>query len=155
MLGPITNVSGAAFQRGKYPERNCELLYPGGPPGKVEDVVHLNGLIKEVPLSCTFNFATPIIQDEFKIRGTEGCLRFSCFGTEPLQLSKQQKDGTVSEELIEIPALEHVQQPLIQIIVHELSGTAGIVSPSKGALFPFKNPLLMHPQGTMPSDVQS
>ncbi|MFC0215888.1 Gfo/Idh/MocA family protein [Paenibacillus chartarius] len=54
-----------------------------------------------------------------EIVGSSGSIRFSTYGTEPVQLIDA--DGTVHEIGFNMP--EHIQQPLIQSIVDELTGT--------------------------------
>ncbi|GAA2108825.1 Gfo/Idh/MocA family oxidoreductase [Microlunatus panaciterrae] len=113
LFGPITRVSGSATNvGGRYP---------------AEDLV-----------TASFSFASGVEAagiwcydaaqhlDEVEIIGTDGSLRFSCFGQEPLRLV-----GRAGDREIEAPYPDHVQQPLIQSVVDALTGRGE--SPSTGA----------------------
>ena len=64
--------------------------------------------------------------DRVDISGTGGTLTFSSFGDNPVLLSNA--DGT---QPFEIPHPAHIQQPLIQTMVNELTGAGG-TCPSTG-----------------------
>lgn len=64
--------------------------------------------------------------DEIALHGTQGSVRFPCFGEAPIRV----RVGGVDRE-IQAPYPEHVQQPLIQLIVDELTGHGGS-APSTG-----------------------
>ena len=81
---------------------------------------------------CSWNFACPIQQDMFTISGTAGVLQLSCFGTEPVRLTLMDAAGGIKCSTFTFDKLDHVQQPLIQLITNELTGTGNGVSPSKG-----------------------
>jgi 1,5-anhydro-D-fructose reductase (1,5-anhydro-D-mannitol-forming) len=104
-FGPLSNVAGNAKNvNGQYDvEDRVELTF-GAP--------HLKSG------SATFNFSADHREDRFSIRGDNGRLEFSCFGTEPLVL----EIAGNSKQAIELPTPPHVQQPLIQAIVDVLRG---------------------------------
>jgi len=64
--------------------------------------------------------------DEIALHGTRGSVRFPCFGEAPIRV----RVGGVDRE-IEAPYPEHVQQPLVQLVVDELTGHGG-PAPSTG-----------------------
>ncbi len=102
LVGPLEDrsSSGDARKVGPFPIMS-----------KVEDVVRLVATGSGgVQISATWNFATPLQEDQFTICGTEGALQFSCFGTEPLKLTRMSKDGEVTTEPYHFEKLEHVQQ---------------------------------------------
>jgi predicted dehydrogenase len=128
MLGsPLENVSGNAGARGAFPEVS--------PAQRVEDVVHLTATSAGGCLvQCSWNFATPVSEDQFIFCGAAGQLELSCFGNEPLKLTVM-GDASGHNTVIDLPhdALQHVEQPLIQSIVDELRGVSGkSVCASKG-----------------------
>lgn len=85
---------------------------------EVEDQIDLTFQIGiGIQGSAHWNFATENHVDEFTIAGERGEVRFSCFMATPIRL---QSDGR--EETFEIAQPEHVQQPMIQLIVDELLG---------------------------------
>ena len=67
-------------------------------------------------------------QDVNEIVGSEGRVRFSTFGLEPVVLERR---DSVTEFPIEHPA--HVQQPLIQTVVDELLGIGTCPSTGESA----------------------
>lgn len=69
-----------------------------------------------VALTLDANFSAEA-KDDFVIKGTEGALRFSCFGNEGVRLAHDGK-----EEVFELANPEHVAMPLIQTVVDELLG---------------------------------
>jgi len=104
-FGPLSNVVGNAT--------NVSRQYD------VEDHVELRFISPRLDSGrATFNFSADHREDRFSIRGENGRLEFSCFGTEPLVL---EIDGS-SKQVIELPTPPHVQQPLIQAIVDALRG---------------------------------
>jgi predicted dehydrogenase len=76
----------------------------------------------------TWAFSTFEQRDANEIVGSEGMLRFSTFGTEPVVLETR---GVVTEFPISNP--EHVQQPLIQTVVDELLGRGRCPSTGESA----------------------
>ncbi len=84
----------------------------------------LNG----VPGDASWDFIADTSADESVLTGSEGELRFSCFGNDPVRLSR----GGV-EEAFDLPNPRHVQGPLIQLMVDELNGVPGAPAmPSTG-----------------------
>lgn len=119
LLGPISETVAHAT--------NLESAY------NVEDIVAMSFKIS-VPNqarralgSATWCFSGFENNDEIVIQGSEGVLRLSTFGKEPVRLHS--KEG-VTEKVFEAP--KHVQQPLIQYVVNDLRGT-GPKAPSAGA----------------------
>nr|KEP22900.1 oxidoreductase [Georgenia sp. SUBG003] len=116
LLGPVGTVTGvAANLAGRYP---------------AEDHV-----------AAAFTFASGVVgtglwafdaverRDEVEIIGTAGSLTFSSFGQEPLLLRT-----AGGEERIDAPYPEVVQQPLIQLVVDELTGRGTCPSTGESAL---------------------
>lgn len=118
LFGPITEVSGEAARRAAVVEAEQ-------PPA--EDLVSLAFRLKSgicgTGLWC---YAAGESLDQVEIIGSAGSLTFSCFGQEPLRLRTDS-----GEELISAPYPEVVQQPLIQLVVDELTGHGS--APSTGA----------------------
>ncbi|HEX8552682.1 MAG TPA: Gfo/Idh/MocA family oxidoreductase [Abditibacteriaceae bacterium] len=83
----------------------------------VEDVVSLSFRAGGAAGVGLWNFASHSSRDELRIAGTEGELKLSIFGDEPLLL----QTASGSEE-ISRPNPATIQQPLIQSIVDELHG---------------------------------
>lgn len=111
MLGPLVEVGGSAA--------NLSAPY------EVEDTVSMRfQTATGATGSATWNFASPSIEDSLELLGTNGCLRLSVFGDEPISLERP--DGKV--ELLHRPNPPHVQQPLIQSIVDQLCGTGSCKS---------------------------
>ncbi len=112
LLGPITTVTGVATNlAGQYPAEDhvaATFAFASGVVG--------TGL---------WAFDAAVDEDSVDIVGTAGSLRFSSFGVEPLLL--RTADG---EQHIDAPYPEVVQQPLIQLVVDELTGHG--TSPSTG-----------------------
>ncbi len=69
--------------------------------------------------SGTWNFAAPdrLEEDTIEIFGDTGKIRFSCFGFTATELTREGQTTHFAN-----PRPDHVQQPLIQTIVEELSG---------------------------------
>jgi predicted dehydrogenase len=112
LLGPVTYVSGvAANQGGHYDAEDV-----------VAGVFEFSSGVRGVGL-WLFDADEP--RDEVEITGTEGTLRFSTFGQEPIRLT-----GVHGDSLIDAPYPRLVQQPLIQTVVDELTGRG--VCPSTG-----------------------
>ncbi len=97
---------------------------------EVEDTVTMN-LVSEggmqVAVACSFCKA-PV--DEFRIAGTHGEVRMSCFGNEGPRLIHA--DGR--EEVFDLPNPAHVAQPLIQTVVDELLGVGKCASTGESGL---------------------
>ena len=138
MLGaPLENVHGDASAHGAYPAVAASV--------RVEDRVQVRatatvatavtaagGASSATTVDCSWNFAADDeTADLFTISGTAGTLQLSCFGTEPIVLSLKNAKGEVTTQEFTFPKLEHVQQPLVQLITDELTSTGDAVSPSK------------------------
>jgi len=95
-------------------------------PYKVEDFVHIVFKIDSATGTAEFSFDGCEEQDEIQIIGTEGKLKFSTFTNDPVEFTDAEK----AEHKFYFDPYEHVQQPLIQMIVNELRGV-GPSSPSK------------------------
>jgi len=104
LLGPLAAVSGVALNRSRSAsvEDGVAMTFvtPGGAVGTAQ-----------------WDFRSEQRCDLMEIRGTSGALSLSVFGHEPLTLSTR-----VGSELFEFPRPEHIQQPLIETIVTELTG---------------------------------
>jgi predicted dehydrogenase len=111
-LGPIVEVQGlAANQAGKY---------------KAEDIV--TGTFRfasGVQGAGTWCFSAYDNRDIIEIVGTEGKVTFSTFDARPIALTTH--DGP-TEFSLDYP--QHIEQPLIQMVVNELNGVGK--SPSTG-----------------------
>ena len=103
-LGPIVEVQGlAANQAGKY---------------KAEDIV--TGTFRfasGVQGAGTWCFSAYDSRDIIEIVGTEGKITFSTFDARPIALTTH--DGPI-EFSLDYP--QHIEQPLIQMVVNELNG---------------------------------
>ncbi|PFG39985.1 putative dehydrogenase [Georgenia soli] len=114
--------------------------------GPIETVAgtatNLSGLsAAEDHVAAAFTFASGVVgtglwafdaahpRDEVEIVGTAGSLIFSSFGEEPLVLRTAR-----GEERIDAPYPEVVQQPLIQLVVDELTGRGTCPSTGESAL---------------------
>lgn len=114
-LGPISNAQGLAVNQGH--------LYPA------EDAVAATlQFASGVVGSGLWAFTTHERRDEVRIVGTSGTVSFSTFGNEPIRVESH---GQVHEEHIAHP--EHIQQPLIQLIVDELLGRGTCPSTGQSA----------------------
>ena len=104
LFGPLEQVHGNAANRLRAAE--------------VEDTVSFCFRAGGVPGAGCWNFAAPIDEDLLEITGTEGRISLAVFGDGPVTLS-------AAEGVRELPAAnpEHVQQPLIDSVVHDLLGT--------------------------------
>lgn len=104
LLGPVTDCSGAAANRGGH--------YPA------EDVVtarlRFDDRVDAIGLWC-YDAYEEI--DEVEIVGTDGSLKFSSFGQEPVRLTNREGVTTMP-----VPYPDPVQQPLIQAVVDVLTG---------------------------------
>lgn len=118
LLGPVTEAKGAAGnQAGLYPAEDCvtaSLAFASGVLG--------------AGLWCFTTYNTEGV-DCNEIVGTLGKLRFSTFGTEPVEVHT--RDGIVLHPASTPP---HIQQPLIQTIVAALNGTGDCPSTGETAL---------------------
>jgi predicted dehydrogenase len=104
LLGPIASVGGfTANQAGRY-----EVEDAVGATFRFESGVLGTGL-------WTFSAAENL--DAVEIVGTKGRIRYATFENRPVTL---EADG--ASESRSIPHPEHIQQPLIQSVVHELLG---------------------------------
>lgn len=95
-------------------------------PGDVEDRVVLRFTTQNGARGSGYwNFSSPTKEDIIAIDGTVGMLRFSTFGDTPVEL-----ETSAGSEAFALPNPKHIQQPLIQTIVDELTGQG--VCPSTG-----------------------
>lgn len=108
LLGPLENVVGRAA--------NLAADYA------VEDAVSMVFTVTSgrVPGSAHWCFAAGASVDELELRGTDGRISLSVFGNGPVRL--ENRDG---EQHLELPNPEHIQQPLVQTIVDQLTGEGG------------------------------
>lgn len=107
LFGPITSVSGhASNQRGAYPaEDSVAMSFAFG-----------NGMLG----TGLWNFDSLQRQDNIEVIGDAGRLSFATFGNGPIRLENA---AGVREFHLENPL--HIQQPLIETIVAELTGQPG------------------------------
>ncbi len=111
-LGPVAEARGVAI--------NQEGLY------RVEDTVAAALRFESgVSGSCVWSFTAGIEEDILEIVGNRGVVRMPVFAPGPLRLLNG--DG---EQEFDLPNPEHVQQPLIQMTVDDLTGRG--VCPSSG-----------------------
>lgn len=104
LLGPLHDVAGMAGNRAS--------MYD------VEDGVVMHWRSASGVLgTASWNFCGLTEQDCLEIVGTQGLLRFSVFGNDPLHV--QAGAETRSDDL---PNPRHIQQPLVQTIVDQLHG---------------------------------
>ena len=104
LLGPIESVRGMAANAAS--------------PYDVEDAVALHCRFTSGALGvCSWNFAGAARADQIEITGTKGEVTLSVFGNEPLHL-----ETAAGVEQFDLPNPPHIQQPLIQSIVHQLHG---------------------------------
>jgi predicted dehydrogenase len=116
LLGPIAKVHGIAGNQGGFYAAEDSI----GASWRFE-----NGVIG----TGTWCFDAAHKADANIITGTEGEIRFSTLGTEPVELRRGDEQRRFA---IENP--EHVQQPLIQTIVDELLGRGNCPSTGESAL---------------------
>lgn len=115
-LGPIEEVRGFA--------RNQAGLYPA------EDIV--TGTFRfasGAQGTGAWCFSAATERDETRIVGSEGEIVFSTFGQDPIVLKTPR-----GEEQLTPPVPEHVQQPLIQSVVDELTGRGRCPSTGENGL---------------------
>ncbi len=112
VLGPLGDVSGVAANVAS--------------PHAVEDTVAMAfSTAGGAPGTAQWNFASEERADQIVVQGGAGELRFSTFGTEPLELWCNGRAQT-----FDLPNPSHIQQPMIQSIVDQLLGPGQ--SPSTG-----------------------
>ena len=115
LLGPIVSVQGYASNQGG--------LY------EVEDTVSAAFIFENGAHGVgIWHFNTQNYVDQTEIVGTKGRIRYATFAEEPLQLICGDKTETVH---IENP--EHIQQPLIQLVVDDILGLGTCPSTGKTA----------------------
>jgi predicted dehydrogenase len=115
LLGPLRNVSGMA----------CNVASPYA----AEDNVAMCFRTERGALGvASWNFAGHTKEDMIEITGTEGRLRLSTFGDEPIEVIS--RGGT---EALRRPNPLHVQLPLIQSIVDQLRGNGSCPSTGESA----------------------
>ncbi|KRE88621.1 oxidoreductase [Frateuria sp. Soil773] len=113
LFGPIVSAGGqAANQLGAYPAEDCVAV----------SFAFGNGMLG----TGLWNFGSWQRHDSVEIVGDRGRLSFATFGDGPIRLENTQG---VQEFHVDNPA--HIQQPLIETIVAELTGQAG-ACPSTG-----------------------
>lgn len=99
-------------------------------PHSTEDVVHLQFSTTSGALgSAAWNFASDQREDLIEFCGTEGKLSLSCFGDEPLCLTRSNQTEEIAR-----PNPATIQQPLVQSIVDELLGNGSCPSTGHTAL---------------------
>lgn len=109
LLGPLSDLHGQATRRSG--EASVE-------PGTVEDTVCASfSSASGVPGTCMFAFHTTRFVDQLTLIGSAGTLTLSVFGSEPLTLTTE---AGIRELAVAHP--KHVQYPLVETIVSELSG---------------------------------
>ena len=114
ILGPLEDVRGRA--------ENIASPYA------VEDSVAMTFTAGGGLGAAAWNFASAVREDVIEITGTDGRIRMSCFGNEPVKLIRAD-----SEEEFDLPNPPHIQQPLIQSIVDELLGSGRCASTGESA----------------------
>jgi predicted dehydrogenase len=109
------------------PETVCGVAVNQAGLYKAEDAVAVTLTFPNMVL-CTASWNSVGLSDYdwIEIVGQGGRVRFSCFDNVPITL--ETADGGVTETMIDHP--QHVQQPLIQTVVDELTGVG--VCPSHG-----------------------
>ena len=118
IAGPLRGASGLCRRAGPLP-----------PGCGVESSVALVAQAGSALVTASWCFASMAPrEDRFVFTGTAGRLAFSCFGTEPLELTTA--DGTT--EHFSFDPLDHVQQPMVQSIVDELRGVSTAPAASRG-----------------------
>jgi predicted dehydrogenase len=121
LLGPIVEVNSSATRRADQPPTGMT---------PAEDLVaatfQLDSGVTGTGLWC---YAAGVALDEVEIIGSTGSLAFSCFGQEPLRLRT-----AAGEQQIDAPYPEVVQQPLIQLVVDELTGRGSAPSTATSAI---------------------
>lgn len=111
LLGPLSEVAGHATRRG-----NSSPI----PEANVEDTVTMSFVSAHGVIgTCTFAFHTTRFIDRLALIGRDGTLEMSVFGKEPLQLTTPR-----GQEAIPVAHPEHVQYPLMEAIISELTGGA-------------------------------
>ena len=116
LLGPITQVRGAAVNRGG--------LYAA------EDTIAAQlGFESGVVAAATWSFVTGVKLDRTEILGTAGRLQYACYDDAPIVL-----ETAAGRQEIPVPHPPHVQQPLIQTIVDQLRGRGRAASDASNGL---------------------
>jgi len=99
-------------------------------PYDVEDAVTMGFHTEShVPGVAMWNFAAEEKEDKIEIRGANGRISLSTFGTEPVQLITE---NGIQE--FDLPNPPHVAQPLIQTVVDDLLGRGTCPSTCESAL---------------------
>ena len=115
ILGPLSRVTGSAANLAS----ECE----------VEDRVAMAFATPSGALgTASWNFASALSEDLIEIVGTDGWISLSTFGDEPVKL-----ETGAGIETFALPNPPHIQQPLIQSIVDELSGQGKCPSTGESA----------------------
>ena len=113
ITGPMTRVSGVAANLASphNAEDNAAMTWQsaGGALG-----------------TASWNFAADSHADLIELFGTDGTLRWGCFGDGTLTMTR----GNEAPQIFKCPNPPHIQQPLIQMIVDSLLGRG--TSPSTG-----------------------
>lgn len=115
LLGPLQDVAGIAGNRTAAND--------------VEDnvVMHCRS-VSGVSGTASWNFGGFENMDRLEIVGTQGRIRLSIFGDEPVQFQTGSK-----VETFDLPNPRHIQQPLIQTIVDDLLGRGTCPSTGESA----------------------
>ena len=112
LLGPVAHAAGTAVnQAGLYPAEDAVAFHLRFESGVLATGLHA--------------FAASEPRDEVEIVGDRGKLTFATFADEPVRMT-----GPAGSVERSIAHPEHIQQPLIQLIVDELGGSGS--SPSTG-----------------------
>src|SRR6185369_11066560 len=86
----------------------------------VEDAVAVHFRTKAGVIgSASWNFAASVMEERLELDGTDGRLSMEVLGYSPITLSR---NGSKETETFDFPDPPHIQQPLIQTIVNELTG---------------------------------
>ena len=114
-FGPLHDVAGTAANRASAyaPEDTVAMSFrtAGGIVG-----------------AATWNFASAVRRDAFRIEGTEGTIEFSVFENAPVKIETA---GGVQTHVRDHPP--HVQQPLVQSVVDDLLGRGACPSTGESA----------------------
>ena len=114
LLGPMEDVTGNAWNLAHVAE--------------VEDRVVGTFTAGGVPGCASWNFAAAEEEDLLAIDGTEGAIRLSVFGNDPVRAIT-----SAGEQQFDLPNPAHVQQPLIQTVTDDLTGRGTCPSTGESA----------------------
>jgi predicted dehydrogenase len=116
VLGPVSRVRGfARNQAGAYPAEDI-----------VSGTFEFQNGVQAMGTWCFSSFESA---DRITFIGSSGKVTLSTFGTEPVQL---ETSGGI--QAFDLPNPPHIQQPLVQQVMHELLGLGSCVSKGESAL---------------------